>query len=148
MRRRGRNKAGARHVEERPRKDDPIRVHRRPHGGQTEHAGTALEAQHQCLGKIVAMMGGEEMAGAERPRRIDKQPVARGTRFRLDVGGRRPSRAHEDARREAACLGRRHHIFGLAPRAAAQAMIDGEHDDVGAPAAAFAPARRGNHQGE
>ena len=27
-------------------------------------------------------------------------------------------------------------------------MIDGEHDDVGAPAAAFTPARRGNHQGE
>ena len=47
------------------------------HGGEAEDAGAARQPQQEGLGLVVAVMGGEEMAGAGLARGVEQEPVAR-----------------------------------------------------------------------
>ena len=47
------------------------------HAGETGDARAADEAEQNGLGLIVGMMGGRDRAGADRPRMVDQQSVAR-----------------------------------------------------------------------
>jgi len=103
-------------------------VTRRAHAGQPPVAGMPGTREEMRLDLVVLVMRSHDRGGAQMPRRVDEQPVARLTRFALKVACRLFALPSQDQMRQAKTLRDRGDKPGLVGSVPAQAVING--DDV------------------